>query len=79
MIKIIYLDDSNIDVLPAHFNDGELQVLKTHDVDNDDVQERAVRKVLGPGKADEVMVRGYGIVMHRQDIWTLSDCTWLND
>ena len=77
--KIIYLDDSNIDVLPAQFNDGELQVLKLHDVDNDDVQEHAVRKALGPGKADEVMVRGYGIVMHRQDMWTLSDCAWLND
>ena len=55
----------NINVIPTQFDDGQLQVLKLRDADNDDVQENAVRKALGSGKVDEVTVRGYGIVMRR--------------
>ena len=77
--ETIYLDDCNIDVVPAHLNDEQLLIPKFSDAGNDTVQEHAVRKALGPGRADEVMSRGYGIVMRRQDIWTLNDCGWLND
>ena len=77
--ETIYLDDCNIDVVPAHLNDGQLLIPKFSDAGNDTVQEHAVRKALGPGRADEVMSRGYGIVMRRQDIWTLNDRGWLND
>ena len=77
--EAMHLDDNNVDVIPTRFDDGQLQVLKLRDADNDDVQVHAVRKALGPGKADEVMVRGYGIVMHCQGMWTLNDCAWLNN
>ena len=66
-------------MLPAQLDDGQLLMPKLSDADNDAVQEHAVRKALGPGREDEVMVRGYGIVLRRQDIWTLSNCGWLND
>ena len=77
--ETIYLDDCNIDVVPAHLSDGQLLIPKFSDAGNDTVQEHAVRKVLRPGRADEVMSRGYWIVMRRQDIWTINDCGWLND
>ena len=71
----IYLDDSTIDMLPAQLDNGQLLMPSLlSDTGNDTVQEHAVRKVLGPGRADEVMVRGYGIVLRRQDMWTLDDC-----
>ena len=43
------------------------------------LQEGTIRKALGPGTADEVMIKGYGITLRRQDMWTLNNCRWLND
>ena len=35
------------------------------------VHEGIINKVLGPGAADEELSRGFGIVLRRQDFWTL--------
>ena len=39
----------------------------------------AIRSILGPGKADDIISKGYGITLRRQDFWTLNNCRWLND
>ena len=43
------------------------------------LQEGTIRNALGPGTADEVIIKGYGITLRRQDMWTLNNCRWLND
>ena len=43
------------------------------------LQEEMIREALGPGTVDEIIVKGYGIVLQRRDIWTLNSCRWLND
>ena len=43
------------------------------------LQEELINKVLGPGAPDERITNGYGIVLRRQDFWTLNNCKWLND
>ena len=43
------------------------------------VHEGIINKVLGPGAADEELSRGFGIVLRRQDFWTLKNSEWLND
>ena len=77
--SVTYLDDSTIDMLPAQLDNGQLLMPNLIDTDSDAVQEHAVRKALGPGRVDEVMVRVYGIVLRRQDMSTLNGCGWLND
>ena len=42
-------------------------------------QEDMINKVLGPGASDEKITNGYGIILQRQDFWTLNNCKWLND
>ena len=39
----------------------------------------AIRNILGPGKADDIITKGYEITLRRQDFWTLNNCRWLND
>ena len=43
------------------------------------LQEELINKVLGPGAPDERITNGYGIVLRRQDFWTLNNCKWVND
>ena len=38
-----------------------------------------IDKLLGPGAANEKLSRGFGIVLRRQDFWTLKNSEWLND
>ena len=38
-----------------------------------------IDKVLGPGAVDEELSRRFGIVLRRQDLWTLNNSEWLND
>ena len=42
-------------------------------------QEEMINKVLGPGAPDERIINDHGIVLRRQDFWTLNNCQWLND
>ena len=43
------------------------------------VHKGIIDKLLGPGAANEELCRGFGIVLRRQDFWTLKDSEWLND
>ena len=43
------------------------------------VHKGIIDKILGPGVADEELSRGFGIVLRRQDFWTLKHSEWLND
>ena len=43
------------------------------------LQEETIGKALGPGNADEEIIKSYGITLRRQDIWTLNNFRWLND
>ena len=38
-----------------------------------------IDKVLSPGAVDEELSRRFGIVLRRQDLWTLKNSEWLND
>ena len=40
---------------------------------------QAIRETLETGKADEIISKGYGITLRRQDFWTLNNHRWLND
>ena len=42
-------------------------------------QEEMINAALGPGAPDERITNGYGIILRRQDFWTLNNCNWLND
>ena len=42
-------------------------------------QEEMINVALGPGAPDERITNGYGIILWRQDFWTLNNCNWLND
>ena len=43
------------------------------------LQEEMIKKALVPGTVDAVIVKGYGIALRCQDMWTLNSCRWLND
>ena len=43
------------------------------------VHKGIIDEILGPGVADEELSRGFGIVLRRQDFWTLKHSEWLND
>ena len=43
------------------------------------LQEGTIGKALGPGTADEEIIKSYGITLRRQDMWTLNNFQWLND
>ena len=40
---------------------------------------QAVRYTLGSSEEDEIISKGYGIILRRQDFWTLNNHRWLND
>ena len=42
-------------------------------------QDQVVDLALESGASNEAMVRGFGIVLQRQDVWTLKNSGWLND
>ena len=42
-------------------------------------QEEMINAALGSGAPDERITNGYGIILRRQDFWTLNNCNWLND
>jgi len=41
--------------------------------------EPTINEVLGPGKADETITKAHGIILRRQDLWTLKSHGQLND
>ena len=47
--------------------------------DSNGFKEQYIREALGPGKADDIVSKGYGIILRRQGLWTLKNCEWLND
>ena len=47
--------------------------------DSNGLKEQYIREALGPGKADDIVSKGYGIILRRQDLWTLKNREWLND
>ena len=70
----VHLDDAT--EVPPGQQDQDFLISKS---ENNVLLEQTAKRALRPGKANEVVVRGYGIALRRQDMWTLNSCAWLND
>ena len=70
------LDDSSTTEPLNPFCSGAVQPTW---LQHNSVHKGIIDKLLGPGAANEELCRGFGIVLRRQDFWTLKDSEWLND
>jgi len=69
-------------IFPSNFQSTlpQLQLFQRHGEQSACITAtQAIKQILGTGKADEIISRGYGITLRRQDYWTLNNHRWLND